>query len=277
MRLGELENMKVATESAFMSDEFLHEQRVRLNYQPVINFSRHDVFSLEALLHWPTLSESHISNETFIAEIERRPNLSLSVDSYVITMAANDWHRLQAEHGFKGRMSVNVSPSSLQSAAFLEHVKGLIMFGSEQGAPPIDADKLVLEITERQPWEHPARIWRHINELAALGVKFAADDFISGYANFNVIMNDQVSIVKLDKSVGARALAEKNVRIFVEQFATLTQSLNKEVVVEGIEEYEQAAWFSELGYNLFQGYFFAAPTDIEGIIRYLKAQRIYRR
>lgn len=269
--------MKVATQPAFMSDEFLHEQRVRLNYQPVINFSQHDVFSLEALLHWPTLSESDISNETFIAEIERRPDLTRSLDSYVITTAANDWHRLQVEQGFKGRMSVNVSPSSLQSATFLEHVKGLIMFGSEHGAPPIDADKLVLEITERQQWENPERIWRHINELAALGVKVAVDDFISGYANFNVIMNDVVSIVKLDKSVADRALTDANVRIFVEQFATLARSLNKQVVVEGIEEYEQAAWFAELGYNLFQGYFFAAPTDFDGITRYLKAQRIYRR
>ena len=269
--------MKVATEPAFMSEDFLNEQRVRLNYQPVINFLRHDVFSLDALFHWPQLAEKHISNETFVTEIERRPDLALSLDSYVITMAANDWHRLRTEQGFKGRMSVNVSPSSLQNAAFIEHVKGLIMFGSEQGAPPIDADRLVLEITERQPWGNPDRIWRHLHELVALGVNVAVDDFMSGYANFNAVLNDVVSVMKLDKSIADRARTDINVRTFVEQFATLARTLNKEVIVQGIEEYEQAAWFSEMGYNLFQGYFFAAPTDFDGIVRYLKAQRIYRR
>lgn len=269
--------MKITSEFANLTEDFLRNQSVRLNYQPVVNFAQHEVFCLEALLHWPSLSELHISNEGFMAELEKRPDLNRVLDSYVVTHAANDWHHLQVEHGFKGMMSVNVSPSSLQDKQFIDHVKSLIMFGSEQGAPPINADKLILEITERQRWQNPERILTHIKELNALGVQFAVDDFITGYANFNVILNDVVSIVKLDKSVTDRIFTDKNVHIFVEQFIELARHLNKTVIVEGIEEYEQADEFSELGYRLFQGYFFAVPTDLDGIVRYLKAQRIYRR
>lgn len=270
--------MKVASEKAYMQGGFLRGQRVRLNYQPVVNFTEHSVYCLEALLNWQSLIERNISNEGFIAELEDNPDLALSLDSFVITTAVTDWHKLHVEHGFKGLMSVNVSPSSLQQRAFVDHVKGLVMVGADQNVPPIGADKLILEVTERQRWQQPERMWEHINELAALGMKIAVDDFITGYANFNAILNDVVSIVKLDKSVTDRMMTDNNVAIFVDQFAELSRSLNKTVIVEGVEEYEQAAWLSsEFGYNLFQGYFFAVPTDIDGIVRYLKAQRIYRR
>lgn len=270
--------MKVASEKAYMQSGFLRGQRVRLNYQPVINFTEHSVYCVEALLNWQSLTENHISNEGFIAELEDNPGLALSLDSFVITTATKDWHTLKLEHGYKGLMSVNVSPSSLQQRAFVDHVKDLVTFGTDQNVPTIDADKLILEITERQRWQQPERVWLHINELAALGVKIAVDDFMTGYANFNAILNDVVSIVKLDKSVTDRIMTNNNAAIFVEQFAELTRNLNKTVIIEGVEEYEQADWLSsEIGYNLFQGYFFAVPTDLDGMVRYLKAQRIYRR
>lgn len=269
--------MKVAAEKAHITDNLLRGRRICLNYQPVVNFSEHRVYCIEALLNWQSLVDNDISNETFIAELEENPEVALALDSFVLTTAVNDWHKLKLEQGFNGSISVNVSPSSLQQRSFVTHITELIICQkTSHGCIP--ADKLILEITERQRWNDPDQIWRNINKLHSLGVTIAVDDFITGYANFNAILNDAVSIIKLDKSVTDRMMTEHNAAVFVEQFAEMARCLKKTVIIEGIEEYEQADWLaSKYGYNLFQGYFFAVPTDLDGITRYLKAQRIYRR
>lgn len=131
--------------------------------------------------------------------------------------------------------------------------------------------RLIIEVTERSRWNDDKQINCNIEKLTAAGIKIAVDDFITGYANFSVLLNDHVSIIKIDKSITKEVITDKKARIFFEQFWGLAKHLNKTVVVEGIEECEQALLLHSEGYNLFQGYYFASPTDIDGICRYLRS------
>ena len=268
--------MKVVESEQAVVYELLSEKKISLNYQPVINFREHSVYCIEALLNWKVFADKAVDTEKFIARIEENKDLSLALDSYVLHTAAQDFCKLCEAYPYEGCLSVNISPTSLESKCFLNRIKKLLKPADNGASPVLDPSKLILEITERVAWSNPKAILAAITELTALGVRIAVDDFITGYANFGVLLNENVNLVKVDHSITSRLLEYKSVRIFAEQFKELTHHLNKTVIVEGVEECEQAIWLDNHGYSLMQGYFFAIPTNIEGIARYLKTQNTYR-
>lgn len=266
--------MKVAQQEQADIYQLLSAKKLSLNYQPVINFREHQVYCVEALLNWKTLRCQAGDTEKFISDIEQDAALSLRLDSCVLKTAMRDLGFLSSTYGYRGSVSVNISPASLANKAFLRSIQDLLLPSASWG--PLDPSRLVLEITERVPWSQPERILESIAELTRLGVRIAVDDFITGYANFGVLLNKDVTIVKIDKGITERLLTDKSVQTFAAQFKELANHLNKTVIVEGIEECEQAMWLDKHGYQFFQGYFFAVPTNIQGIARYLKTQSVYR-
>ena len=260
--------MKVVDSEQAAVYELMAENKISLNYQPVINYREQKVYCIEALLNWTVFSEEVFDTEHFISQIENDTELSLALDSYVLLAATRDFSNLCQTCQYDGCLSVNISPNSLESECFVGHLKKLFL-ANEDALPLLDPSKLILEITERVPWANPDIILEAIAELTALGVRIAVDDVITGYANFGVLLNENVTIVKIDRCITKRLLEQESVRIFAEQFKELAHHLKKTVIVEGIEESEQASWLDSHGYQLFQGYFFSRPTSIEGIARYL--------
>lgn len=267
--------MKVVDSEQAVVYELMAENKISLNYQPVINYREHNVYCIEALLNWTVFSEEPFDTEQFISQIEKNKELSLALDSYVLLAATRDFCHLCQNCQYDGCLSVNISPNSLESKCFIDHLKKLFL-ANDSTSPLLDPGKLILEITERVPWSNPDIILQAIAELTALGVRIAVDDFITGYANFGVLLNENVTIVKVDRCITQRLLEQESVRIFAEQFKELAHHLKKTVIVEGIEEHEQASWLDSHGYQLFQGYFFSRPTSIEGIARYLQTQSVYQ-
>lgn len=260
--------MKVVDSEQAVVYELMAENKISLNYQPVINYREREVYCIEALLNWTVFSQEAFDTEQFISQIEEDKALSLALDTYVLLTATRDFCNLCQTCQYDGCLSVNISPNSLESECFIDHLKKLFL-PNENTSPLLDPSKLILEITERVPWSNPDTILAAIAELTALGVRIAVDDFITGYANFGVLLNENVTIVKVDRCITQRLLEQESVQIFAEQFKELAHHLNKTVIVEGIEEYEQATWLDNHGYQLFQGYFFSRPTNIEGIAQYL--------
>lgn len=263
--------------------KYLDSEGLTLNYQPIVNYMSKNVFALEALLSWPTLFKSDLKPEKLIKEVEKVPSLCTALDSFVVSTALRDLRKLQKNILYQGAISINVSPVTLSADNFYDHVKarlsgkrpGCQLIGQndesredgDSGALP--PNKLIIEVTKLRPWKNPDRVNETIKKLSTLGVQIAVDSSITDSAHFDVLLNGDIDFVKVNQSVTEQVIYDRGTRIFFESFKGLSKHLNKRVIVEGIEQCEQAMFLYSEGYNLFQGHYFAPPADFEGIARYL--------
>jgi len=117
----------------------------------------------------------------------------------------------------------------------------------------LPADKIVLEILETVEPTPP--IVERCAELKARGFTLALDDFIDYEDKWKPLL-DLIEIVKVDL-----------MPLGQEQLAAVTSQLKRwplTMLAEKVDSREQAEFCLRLGYNLFQGYYFAKPVIIAG-------------
>lgn len=108
-----------------------------------------------------------------------------------------------------------------------------------------------------------------MHELRDHGVRFAVDDFGTGYGSLSYLRRLPVDIVKIDRSfideLGVVTAAHDLVRAIIE----LSRTLHLTVVAEGIETTEQRRILQAMRCALAQGFLLGRPVDESAILRML--------
>ena len=114
-------------------------------------------------------------------------------------------------------------------------------------------EKVVLEIVETMPVS-PAVLER-VAELAGHGFRFALDDVITDSADVQSLL-PMIEYVKLDlRDMPTSALLK---------LAPQFKRDNKKLLAEKVETREEFQTCMDLGFDYFQGYYFAKPSIISG-------------
>jgi len=128
---------------------------------------------------------------------------------------------------------------------------------ARSGLKPAD---LVVEITERELFDSGERGLSILGKLRSSGIAVAIDDFGTGYSSLSYLNDLPVDAVKLDKSFLRDIPASAQARTVAGAVVDLVRGLDLEIVVEGVETAEQAAFFQQQAQDgLMQGYFFSRP------------------
>lgn len=117
----------------------------------------------------------------------------------------------------------------------------------------LPSDKIVLELLETVVIT-PAVVAR-CAELKAQGFLLALDDFVSMQENFQPLL-PHIDVVKVDMQLTP-----------TDQLHTLVARLRQwplKLLAEKVDNFETAALCHELGFDYFQGYYFARPRMMEG-------------
>lgn len=93
----------------------------------------------------------------------------------------------------------------------------------------------------------------------AQGCLIALDDFGAGHSNFDRVWRMRPEIVKLDRSLVARAALDHAARRVVVQMVSLLHECGALVLMEGVETEAEAYVALEADADMVQGYFFARP------------------
>ena len=131
----------------------------------------------------------------------------------------------------------------------------------------VDPKRICFEITETIAVQYPTKTRDFMNDLGKYGVKFAMDDFGSGYSNIARFITLPFSIVKLDKSLLSE---DKNIGIFLDSAIRLFRNLSIPIVIEGVESEKQLAYTQSKSIDYVQGYYFAKPLKEDELIAFLK-------
>ncbi|GGL94675.1 hypothetical protein GCM10010840_35880 [Deinococcus aerolatus] len=229
----------------------LERDELQLYFQPVVQAESHAVVAHEALLRWvrPT---GVVSPLDFIPLAETS-GLIVPIGRWVLQQAIN---ALKARR--ISRVSVNVSALEIRQPDFVEFLQWIL---TETGVEP---RRIWLELTESSMLE--PRFAPVLQDLHALGVRTALDDFGNGYSSLMALTSLPIELVKIDRSftapIGEVTPSGQRALEVVRGIVALATALGLPTVAEGIETPRQAALLSQVGCTFFQGYLFGRPQPL---------------
>lgn len=154
------------------------------------------------------------------------------------------------------RVSINLSAASLADEAFADFVRTALR--SHRVPPSI----LCFELTETSALGDLDRAQALIRELQGLGVRFALDDFGSGFAGFGYLKALTVDDLKIDGHFVIGMANDPVDRIVVQSCTALARALGRQTVAEWVENPEQLAVLKQAGVDYVQGFLFDRPLPI---------------
>ena len=120
---------------------------------------------------------------------------------------------------------------------------------------------ITLEITETGLLAAPAYNMENLIRLRMYGFELAMDDFGAGYSSLARLCELPFSQIKLDSCFVRELGVEPRCQAAISSVIALSQALNMELVVEGIETNSQLSLLQQLGCTIGQGFCFSSPID----------------
>ena len=115
------------------------------------------------------------------------------------------------------------------------------------------------EINENVVADHSEETLKILEGLKALGVKLAVDDFGTGFSSLQALKRLPLDTLIIDRSYITGLSNDSDRKAIIQTVLNLGDTLNLNVVAEGVETAEEAAFLSRLGCQYAQGYYFARP------------------
>ncbi len=222
-------------------------------YQPIVALATGRVIGLEALARWRHPLGGLVLPDSFIPLAEEG-GLMPPIGRTMLRQACEQLQLWRSRHRFHDELmvSINLSQSELRNPNLTTDVEAIL---TESGIPP---DRLVLEITESSAMQDPAAAIEMLGRLRRLGVRLALDDFGTGYSSLSHLRDFPIDMLKIAKPFVDRIEHDST---FVDAILRLAETLDLEVVAEGIETREQAEMLRSLGCTTGQGYYYARPAE----------------
>ena len=150
-----------------------------------------------------------------------------------------------------GLLFVNLTAADLRDERF---------FGDDEVLLPY-AERVVLEITEREPLEELRGAQDRVSKLRDRGFRFAVDDLGGGYASLNSLAVIEPEFVKIDRLLVRSVETEVPRQKIISHVLALCRDLGMAAIAEGAETAAEGAKLAALGATLIQGYHFARPGE----------------
>ena len=233
----------------------LTEGQFRMFLQPQMS-SDGKLLGAEALIRWFHPKKGQIMPADFIPVFEKNGLIS-KVDEYIWELACEQLKKWKDEGKEELYISVNISPRDFYFLNIYQIFTRLI---KKYG---VSAKSLKLEITETAIVMDFQRQLELITKLRQNGFIVEMDDFGSGYSSLNMLKDIHVDVLKIDMAFLKKAEDEERSKKILQMIISLSRQLDMPVITEGVETEEQVRFLSEMGCDIFQGYYFAKPMDIE--------------
>lgn len=223
-------------------------QQLTAFFQPIFCSAQHEILGYEALIRGPSNSPLHSPQALFDAAMEVGLLSELELVCRKISIARF------VELSLTGKLFLNVSPMLfLQS----DHPEGKTL--SYLKEHQLNAEQVVIELSEKYPIDAPELLKNALMHYKNLGFQIAVDDLGAGYAGLKLWSEIKPDFVKIDRYFINQCNLDPVKREFIKSILQLGQSINAQVIAEGIETENEFEQLEELGVHLYQGYLFARP------------------
>jgi diguanylate cyclase (GGDEF)-like protein/PAS domain S-box-containing protein len=233
----------------------LGRRELTLHYQPIVSLQTGHIAGAEALVRWMHPERGLVPPSEFIPLAEET-GLIGPIGEWVLREACRQMRDWQLRLGRDElEIGVNLSSKQFQHPGLVGQVVSVLR---ETGLSP---RCLRLEVTESLLMDKHIDIADAMTELRAMGVRIDLDDFGTGYSSLSYLHQFPIDTLKIDRSFVARiGVTDEGLEI-VNTILSLAQSLDMDVVAEGVETAEQLAQLQKLHCSYAQGYHLSRPVE----------------
>ncbi|WP_265519764.1 putative bifunctional diguanylate cyclase/phosphodiesterase [Nitratireductor luteus] len=230
---------------AFENGEF------ELFYQPQVSTVDRRLMGAEALMRWNHPQRGLLSPVSFMGVLSQKPSAA-AVGEWVLRTScrqAAEWRAVVPDF----RMSVNLFEAQFRSGRLLTSVREVL---EESGLPPA---ALELEIVENILLQNDSTTSQLLQDLRALGVGLAFDDYGTGFASLSLLKRYPVTRLKIDRSFVGDVNTNLKDAAVVNAVLYLARSFGMDVIAEGVETEAQLDFLKQHNCAEAQGYLFGKP------------------
>jgi diguanylate cyclase (GGDEF)-like protein/PAS domain S-box-containing protein len=252
-----------ALRGALARDEFV------LYYQPVIDISQRRMVAMEVLIRWQRPEHGLVGPDQFISAIEEN-GLIVPVGEWVIRRACQQSVAWQKQGLPAIPLAVNLSPRQFLHRSLIESIADIL---EETGMSP---SLLEFEITETALMHHGEQTLDILRQINQMGIRLSIDDFGTGYSSLAYLKRFPVKKLKIDRAFIKDLEHSSDDRAIVAAIIALSNSLQLQVVAEGVETEAQFALLKNSGAHFAQGFLFSRPVPASEAEKNLIASAVTR-
>jgi diguanylate cyclase (GGDEF)-like protein len=234
--------------------EAIEQNRLHLQYQPIIDVRRNAISGFEALARWQHPTLGVISPSVFIP-IAEDGGLILPLGEWALREACTQARKWPSNL----KVAVNLSPVQFSLPNLADVVVRVL---AETGLEP---HRLVLEITERLFISDTEKTLAVLHRLKTIGVGIAMDDFGTGYSSLSSLRSFPFDKIKIDRAFVVDLGENSQNSVIVQAVIIIARALGMTTVAEGVETAAQQRLLAALGCDEVQGYLFSNAVSHERI------------
>jgi diguanylate cyclase (GGDEF)-like protein len=241
----------------------LKKREFQVVYQPKVDIKTKKVVGAEALIRWIKADGTMIYPDQFIPIFERNGFIE-QLDYYVLN---------EVSKYITDRIEKNLPtfPISVNQSRYLftnpRYADNIITIINVRGVP---AELIELEITETMYMENNTLIERVIKRLKECNIRFAIDDFGSGYSSLTLLTEMETDVLKIDREFLTDSDKSQEKKDVIEKVVELAHKLNLQVVCEGVETKEQEEFLESISCDVAQGYYYSKPISVKKFDLYVE-------
>jgi len=224
--------------------------------QPKFSLTTREIIGAEALARWRNLDGSYKLPFEFI-EVLEKVGYIVELDYCIYETVLKTMKRWKEQGKDLFPVSVNFSRLHTLRDNFVESI---IKLADDYG---VDKELIEIEVTESAFAADSKIMSQNLSKLREAGFKIDIDDFGIGYSSLSMLMTAPIDTVKVDKFFIDNIVHSEIEREYVKQICILIATTKKNVVFEGVETEEQAAFLSDWGFSIAQGWLFDKALAIE--------------
>ncbi len=249
--------MEVSLRQALKNEEFV------AYYQPQIDASSEKIVGMEALVRWNRPFVGFVSPADFIPLAEET-GLIIEIDRLMMKMAMQQVSRWYKEGLEPGVLALNLAMKQLKQDDFLQ------MIQDNFEAFDFKPEWLEFEITEGDVMQKPEEAINKLKQISDLGIGIAIDDFGTGYSSLSYLKRLPIDKLKIDQSFIRDIPDDEEDVAIVKAIIALAESLNLDLLGEGVETDAQKEFLLTNGCKKIQGYYYSRAVSSGGMKIYME-------
>ncbi len=221
-------------------------------YQPIVNTQTKEIYKYEALIRYIE-DDGTVISPYFFLDIAKKAKLYPNIIKIMICEAFN------LIRNKNKRVAVNISFEDISSETTMNYVYQIIEKNKEY------AHLLEFEILESEEISDFSEVYKFLDKIKHYKCNVGVDDFGAGYSNFNMLVNLDISFVKIDSSLIKEIDSSENQKIIVKTITEFAKKFGFKTVAEFVSSEEIYNIIKEIGVDYSQGYYFDAPLSYDEI------------
>ncbi|MCW4349582.1 MAG: EAL domain-containing protein [Candidatus Thiodiazotropha endolucinida] len=244
----------------------LGQNELAVCYQPQVDTRSGNIIGVEVLVRWLHPEMGTVLPSRFISLAEDT-GLIIPLGEQVMRIACKQMAEWDRQGIRPGRIAINLSGKQVSSRELLTSLQSIL---AETGCRP---EWLEFEVTEGFLMKDPEKAVSILQQVRDLGIELAIDDFGTGYSSLTYLKRFPLTRLKIDQSFIRDVPHDQEDVAITRAIIALGNSLNLQVLAEGVESEEQKRFLIGEGCSEAQGYYFCHPLTVDKMTYLLMTSR----